>query len=355
MIVSRSSTLLSAGLAALGLLLLTGPALAQGADVLRVPSEYLTLQDAIDAASHGDTVLVADGVYTGPGNRDVDFLGKNITVRSEGGTTACTIDCEGTSAEPYRAFLFQSGEGPGAVLEGFTITGGATLPGAVADPFNGGGVFIVNSSPTIRDCLFIDNQCGCWGAALYAGHGGSPLVENCMFVDNYANDDGGGLFVWNGASITVRNSVFLRNGAAVTGGAIADFGSAGMTLENVTIARNTAPFGGGIYSFGNLDLRHTIVVSNTGGEVEAFGPTILVEWSNIAGGYAGIGNIDADPRFLPDGYHLSRFSPCINAGDPGHSAAGQSDIDGQPRIKYGRVDMGADEAAPRTWGTHRKP
>ncbi|MCP4711722.1 MAG: hypothetical protein GY869_24145, partial [Planctomycetes bacterium] len=61
-----------------------------------VPSEYGTIQAAIDAAIDGDTIIVADGTYRGEGNRDIDFLGKAITVRSENGAEGCIIDCEGT-------------------------------------------------------------------------------------------------------------------------------------------------------------------------------------------------------------------------------------------------------------------
>jgi len=64
------------------------------AAVLHVPDDFPTIQAAIDAAVNGDEVLVADGVYTGPGNRDLNFGGRLIIVRSENGAADCVIDCE---------------------------------------------------------------------------------------------------------------------------------------------------------------------------------------------------------------------------------------------------------------------
>ena len=77
--------------------------------VIHVPADRPTIQGGIGAASDGDTVLVADGIYTGWGNRDIDLMGKAITVRSENGPENCIIDCE---LSELRAFVVQSDEGP---------------------------------------------------------------------------------------------------------------------------------------------------------------------------------------------------------------------------------------------------
>jgi hypothetical protein len=84
----------------------------------RVPAEYATIQEAIDACVDGDVVSIADGVYAGAGNVFLRFDGRAITVRSENGPENCIIDCEHTT--PF-GFYFGSGEGPDSVVEGLTI------------------------------------------------------------------------------------------------------------------------------------------------------------------------------------------------------------------------------------------
>jgi hypothetical protein len=94
------------------------------AATIRVPADQPTIQAGIDAAAEGDTVLVADGTYTGDGNRDIDFTGKAIVVKSENGPENCVIDCQGSVDDPHRGFIFQNGEVHTSILQGFTITNG---------------------------------------------------------------------------------------------------------------------------------------------------------------------------------------------------------------------------------------
>jgi len=79
--------------------------LAVSAAVIHVPGDEPTVQVGIDAASEGDTVLVADGTYTGTGNKNLNFHGKAIIVAAEGEPEDCVIDCENNG----RGFLFVSG------------------------------------------------------------------------------------------------------------------------------------------------------------------------------------------------------------------------------------------------------
>ncbi len=331
----------------LGLAAATLAPVARAGGELHVPSQFATIQAAIDAAAPGDVVVVANGVYTGDGNRDLSFGGKAITVRSAGGAERCTIDCGSAPGAPYRAFLFENGETREAVVEGFTIINGDTPPGAISDPFNGGGIRILDCSPTIRGCVFRDNNAACWGGGVYAGSGGSPLIEQCVF-DNNTADDGGGFFSWLGSVAEIRNSLFVGNTALASGGAVAEFGGGGLDLEHCTFTGNKALFGV-IVNFGTgLRLHHSIVWNN--GELDSFHSRsgTDVAFSNVQGGAAGPGNIDVDPRFSAVGFSLRASSPCIDAGDAGARPGGVA-LGGQPRCLDGdldgamRVDMGAYE------------
>lgn len=320
------------------------PASLAGGVAHRVPADFATIQAAVDAASTGDTVLVADGIYTGAGNRDVDMQGKELVIRSANGPAHCIIDCDGSYEDPHRAFLFSRGESRAARIEGFTIRDGATEPGAIADQFNGGAIRIVGSSPTISDCVFTENNCGCWGGAVYAGGLCSPLIENSLFLGNSADDDGGGLFTWNGASPVVRNSVFIGNSAPAQGGAVCNFGGSQqlLSLINVTIVDNAASSGSGLTAWGPTVVESSIIWGNAGGAQVSGGGEVTISYSDVQGGFPGIGNINSPPAFEKDGFHLSADSPCIDAGSPTPPAS-PFDIDFQPRLVGPRVDMGADE------------
>jgi len=161
-----------------------------------------TIQAAIDAAANGDEILVWPHTY----HERIDLLGRAIAVRSQAGPQATIIDGQRTGT----VVRCTSGEGPDTVLEGFTITGGfASL---------GGGMYNVGSSPTVRDCIFTDNE-GEVGGGMRNQYGSNPLIEDCSFIDNVANPAGGGIVNSEGQPV-FRNCLFLHNTAGSAGGVI---------------------------------------------------------------------------------------------------------------------------------------
>ncbi len=174
--------------------------------VIRVPVDVATIQGGIDAAQIGDTVIVAGGTYTGTGNRDLDFLGKQIVVKSIAGPTATTIDCQGTNLDPHRAFYFHSGEDSNSVVRGFTITNG--YASIVQEYWEiGGGILCLGASPQIVDCQFISNL-GTNGAGVFC-RSSDARIDSCLFTLN----DQGALGCDSGAP-RVTGCVFYENGSS---------------------------------------------------------------------------------------------------------------------------------------------
>jgi hypothetical protein len=199
------------------------------AEQRHVPSEYPTIQDAIDAANNYDVVLVADGTYVGTGNRDIDFKGKAITVRSENGPENCIIDCQRSG----RGFYFHSGEDTASVLDGLTITNGYS-------EFDGGGICCWdNSNPTIINCDIIDNMAFFGGGI--AGYKSKPAISNCFIACNSAVHFGGGLNCLEGP---ISNSIITANKTRSEGGGLCLYDG---DITNCLITGNTASFGAGLY------------------------------------------------------------------------------------------------------------
>ena len=149
-------------------------------------ANFDNLQEAIDSAANGDTILVDDGIYKGDGNTDIDFHGKAITLRSKNGATKCIIDCSGSFENLHQGFYFHSGENSYSVVEGFTITNG--------NAFSGGGIYCKDSHPAVRNCVIRGNTAYNFGGGLYC-KSGNPAIENCIFTENSVkNGLGGAIF-----------------------------------------------------------------------------------------------------------------------------------------------------------------
>ncbi|MDP6957679.1 MAG: DUF1565 domain-containing protein, partial [Planctomycetota bacterium] len=126
-------------------------------------SAFATLQEAILNAEEGNIIEVLPGTYTGEGNTEVELLGKKITLLSQGGPEATTIDCEGLG----RAFHIHEGETPETVLDGFTILNGVAPMGTYGindyEMSYGGGIFVDGANPTLRNLTIRDCEAGLGG------------------------------------------------------------------------------------------------------------------------------------------------------------------------------------------------
>jgi len=250
---------------ALGVLLLTAvwthSALATVHTVLPDGSgDFPTIQAAINAASHGDIIQLGDGTFTGPGNRDIDYLGKAITIRSISGDPEACVLYSGDTYPYSRVFILQSGEGPCSVLEGVTVTGGS--PGLSG----GGGMRCLGSSPTVRNVSFSDCS-GCPGGGMYC-EDASPVLENVVFDDNFALSGHGGGMYCSGGSPILTDVVFTRNtaeyilGFTTCGGGLYCEGST-PTLTNVEFLSNyCSNAGGGMYCSGSATLNNVVFANN---------------------------------------------------------------------------------------------
>lgn len=159
------------------------------AATIRVPQDRPSIQDGINMAVDGDTVLVADGIWTSDGNRDIDFLGKAITVRSENGYQNCIIDCGGGS-QNHRGFFLHSSEGLDSVVQGFTIRHGSYYGGLSSDKF-GGGICVLSAAVTVDSCHLAFNGSRRGGAVF--GEGATLVLRDSIITSNVAEQSGSGI------------------------------------------------------------------------------------------------------------------------------------------------------------------
>jgi predicted outer membrane repeat protein len=235
-----------------------------------------TIQAAINAAASNDTIIVADGTYSGAGNHSIDFGGRLITLRSENGAAGAIIDIGGSAAQPRRAFHFHSGETAQSIVEGFTIQngymsrGGAVLCEAssplfractfrqntawtIAGTDGGGAVYNLGSSPTFIDCEFIQNHAesnALWagGGAMRNQAGSNPVLNDCRFTQNSATGPGtatsGGVANNDHSHPQLFNCIFIDNESSHWDGAMAAWEDSGVTAVDCEFRQNRATSAG---------------------------------------------------------------------------------------------------------------
>ncbi len=397
------------------------------------------IQDAVDAATNGETVVVASGIYnTGarvtPGftlsNRVV--ITKNITLESENGPENTIIAGAGPNGDQAIRCVFMTNS---AKLVGFTLSNGHTKTSASTLPeyfYNksGGGAFMVDKC-YVSNCFFVNNSADHSGGGLYCYYSGT--AEYCRFTYNTAGGGGGVSFYASvSGSSLLENSVVIGNDAAYAGGGVSIDNAHDMrkcfisgnsanngggvylksfqTVEACTISNNFARnLGGGVYienSGGHNILTSCLIVDNVatnkGGGVYHYqfgftkNCTIARNSAGVSGGgifnYLGGGAINSimyfneapagtnfgytlgyppysyccttpcpwtncatyftitnDPEFVDlaaNNFRLNEWSACIDTGNTAEVGWGATDLDGNPRIHDGKVDMGCYEYIP---------
>ena len=302
------------------------------AATLNVPTQYATIQAAVNAAASGDTVLVAAGTYSGAGNRDIDFKGKNLTVISSAGAASTIIDCGGFYSSDgsgnHRGFYIHSGE-TAATISGFTIKNGYETPiSTITDSIVGGGIYTDNTSSgtiTVTNCIITASIAADGGGIGNDNLNGTTIVTNCTVTANTASD-GGGIYNSNYGSsgtITLTKCTISSNTATIGGGIYNyNYASSGViNTTNCTVSGNSAIQGGGIYSGnGTITAINCIISGNTaqnsGGGILIFGGDIATltncTISNNTAPYGGGIENGGNRGFSYDSIYLSN---CIVYSD----------------------------------------
>ncbi|NUO79688.1 hypothetical protein HUU05_06405 [candidate division KSB1 bacterium] len=373
---------------------------AASAKVLHVPASHASIQAAINAATHGDTVLVAPGTYF----ENIIFRGKRIIVGSHYVLnhdvkfirTTIINGSRPVHPDTTSCVLIINREDSTAVLAGFTLTGGRGTrwldEHGAGYYWEGGGVLTALSSPTIRDNFIVDNEAinnaraaSAGGGAIRSGDGAPRILNNVMLANRAMY--GGGLVLNYCSGALVRNNIIAENRVYQAVSGAQTFGGGGIwinvslpgvrvanRIENNTLIGNSATGnptgavsgqGGALVAWNSaiVSARNNIFWGNTqtqGGPIAAAGATFSLSYSAVQGGYAGTGNVALHPAFADSAYYLSLNSPCVDAGDPSTSdndveaanASGQAQWPSRGTV---RNDMGAygGPGAHAFWGFSR--
>jgi len=295
-----------------------------------------TVQEAVAAAAQFDQIWVKAGTYplssTIALNKPMYLYGG--FAGTETALSQRNLKLNVTTLDGQNARQCVSITSDNVIFDGFTVTKGYATgatqstygSGIYINPYssgNGGGTYV-----TVTNCKLSFNT-NVSALYMYAFTG---TISNCIIYQNSALYDGAGIMVHQSQATIINCTVVYNRATNGTGGGIYVLGSnytPGQKIINSIVWNNTAPTGANLYA------------SNSG--------TLSVSYSNIQGGYTGIGNKNIAPGFVSAGtynYHLAPgASCCVDQGSNSYLSTYNvlTDFEGDPRISGTYVDIGADE------------
>jgi len=290
--------------ALLPVLLFATPALAV---TWNVPGDFPTIQQAINASSSGDVIIVAPGVY--PENITVGAAQNGIKIHSSGGAGVTTID--GGAAGTVASF---SSVGITTELIGFTLTNGLGV--------NGGGLSLVNANPKI-DSNFITANTAKLGGGIYANHSQSTINAN-QITFNAASQgagNGGGLYLDNASLATITNNVISSNSTVGSGGGLFILAASNANINNNSVTNNTASVNGGGFSITggttSPTIKNNVISSNHADTGNGGGLNVV----NNAFPTISNNQINFNTALTTGGIHLVGSSPTISLNNIQDNAA----------------------------------
>lgn len=265
------------------------------------PDAFTNIQTAIDVAFEhgGGSIWVAEGIFALPTD-PVVVMRQNVHVY--GGFARTETILSQRNLRIHQTII--DGQN---VRRGVAGADNATLHGFTVTRALGGGMVNAGTSPIVANCVFAGNTGGDGGGMINIS--ASPAVSNCLFLQNHASNSGSG------------------------GGAIGNSGASAPTITNCTFWGNSGGRAAGIYNNAGASFtRNCILWGNLGTPILNDGGSASVTYSCVEGGFAGTGNINADPLFSnPVGgdFRVRFISPCLDTGTS--TGAPDSDIESNPR------------------------
>jgi Secretion system C-terminal sorting domain len=295
---------------------------------------YTIIQDAVNVAVDGDTVLVFPGIYQENlkiRNRNIVLISEFIFDNKTETVVSTIIDGSANDLPDTTSCISIYGTDSTPEIAGFTLTGGGgtkftTSGGQLAR--EGGGIYSRNASPYIHHNRIIENHVPFPDGYTYTGGGGistfygSPLFEN-NYIENNSGDYAGGMVI-NFSAAIIRNNVIVGNNSQDSfgggGGVMIYTPGSSVQFYNNNVLSNSCNGNGGdglaVLSGSTLIGSNNIIFGN-GQEIHTIGSGAAnITYSVVEGGYFGLFNIDANPLLDLTNFTLLFDSPCIDAGDP---------------------------------------